>query len=40
MAKEHKPNMTGMIDAYHPNTNLLFKSNQKTNKEEYEKWNP
>ena len=38
--KDHKPNFTGTIDAYHPNTQQLSKSKPDLNKKEYERWNP
>ncbi len=38
--KDHKPNITGTIDAYHPNTHTLPKSKTDFYKKEYERWNP
>ena len=38
--KDHKPNNTGTIDAYHPNIQPLSKSNTDPYKKEYERWNP
>jgi len=38
--KEHKSNMTGTSDAYHPNNPPLSKSKTEPIKKEYEKWKP
>lgn len=36
--KNHAPNMTGTLNAYHPNSDSLFKNDKKNS--DYEKWNP